>query len=606
MPSGQRQNGFKKKNSLKTWKIFFFWFFASIFAGVLCGMFYWVLSDLPAVMALEEYAPIESSNVYSSDGKLIAEFYIERRTFIPYTEIPEHVKNAFISVEDVRFYKHSGVDAIGILRAFYHDVREGSIVQGGSTITQQLAKMLFLKPDKSIIRKLKEAVLSIQIEKHYTKDEILGLYLNQVYFGTRAYGIEAASQTYFSKSAPELTISESALLASLPKAPSIYSPFKNPDKALERRRIVLQEMLKNQFITKQQYVDAAKALLPTAPNFRKYDAPYFVETLRQELEEKFGEQLYTAGYKIYSTVNLQMQKTAEDAVANGVAFVEKKTKKGIEAALVVLDLQTGHVKAMVGGADFWKNQFNRTNQALRQPGSAFKPIVYAAAITGGMTSSDTIEDTPRIFKSSKPGVSWSPKNYDGKYYGPVTLKTALAQSLNAATVNLASEVGIHNIIKIAKHLGIKSELQPYISLALGASDVTLIEMVRAYSAFATGNSIKPVMYKKIVDRSGTIVDETNPAIENRFTEEEVKEMKLMLKAVVEEGTGRGARILKKSVYGKTGTTTKYTDAWFVGFDDEIAVGVWVGRDDHTPIGVGRGGSNTALPIWIDFMKKARQ
>lgn len=597
---------FRKKNRFKNRKFFVFWFFASVFAGILCGLFYWVLSDLPAVMALEEYAPIESSHVYSADGKLIAEFYIERRTFVPHTEIPSHIKNAFVSVEDIRFYNHRGVDIVGILRAFYSDVRAGSIIQGGSTITQQLAKMLFLKPDKSIIRKLKEAVLSIQIEKHYTKDEILGLYLNQVYFGTRAYGIEAASQTYFSKPASGLTIAESALLASLPKAPSVYSPFKNPGKASERRRIVLKAMLKNQFITKQQYDDAEKTPLPDAPNFRKYDAPYFVETLRQELEEKFGEQLYTAGYKIYSTLDLHMQKAAEDAVANGISHVEKKTKKGIESALIALDIRTGHVKAMVGGADFWKNQFNRAVQALRQPGSAFKPLVYAAAITRGMTSLDTIEDVQAEFTGSKPGELWSPKNYDGKYYGLVTLKTALAQSLNAATVNLAYETGINNIIRISKQLGIKSQLQPYISLALGSSDVTLIEMTSAYSAFATGNSVKPIMYKKIVDRNGTIIYETKPAVDNRFTEEEVEEMKIMLKAVVEEGTGRGARILKKSVYGKTGTTTKYTDAWFVGFDDAIAVGVWVGRDDHTPIGYGRGGSNTALPIWIDFMKKARQ
>lgn len=576
----------------------------SAVAGIIIGFFYWTVSDLPSIKALEEYAPIESSQVYSSDGKLIAEFYVERRTFIPYYKIPGHVKKAFVSVEDIRFYRHPGVDIIGVVRAFYQDIKAGSIVQGGSTITQQLAKMLFLKPDRSIKRKIKEAALSIQIEKHYTKDEILGLYLNQAYFGTRAYGIEAAARTYFNKPVSELNVGEAALLASLPKAPSLYSPFRNPEKTRERRERVLRDMLKHKFITEPQFAEAEKSPLPATPNFRRYDAPYFVETLRHDLEAKYGNELYTAGYKIYSTLDLSLQQKAEEAVKKWVPSIEKCTRPGVEAALIAIDVRTGYIKAMVGGVDFWKNQFNRAVSASRQPGSAFKPIVYITAIKKGMTSKDKIDDSPVSFKGSRPGQMWSPKNYDGTYHGSVTLKTALAHSLNAATVRLADKVGINNVIEMAKKLGIKSELLPYMSLAIGASDVNVLEMVSAYSVFASGRRAKPVLYERIVNRDGIVIEEARPAMEDLLSEEQVKEIKILLRAVVEEGTAISAKEIKRPVYGKTGTTNDYTDAWFIGFDDKLAAGVWVGRDDHKPIGAKETGSRAALPIWIEFMGKA--
>ncbi|MDI6745138.1 MAG: penicillin-binding protein 1A [Thermodesulfovibrionales bacterium] len=576
----------------------------SAIAGIVIGSIYWVMSELPQVKALEAYKPIESSHVYSSEGELLAELYLERRTLIPHYRIPEHIKKAFVSIEDIRFYRHHGVDVIGIMRALYHDVKAGSIVQGGSTITQQLAKMLFLKPDRSIKRKIKEAVISMQIEKRYTKDEILGLYLNQAYFGTRAYGIEAASQTYFKKSTDELNIAEAALLASLPKAPSLYSPFKNPERAKERRKKVLKEMLKNKFITEAQFKDADRFPLPVTPGLGKYNVPYFIEAIRQELENKYGDELYTSGYRIYSTLSSGMQKAAEDAVKRGLFSIGKRAGTGVEAALVAVDIKTGHVKAMVGGSDFWKNQFNRAVHALRQPGSAFKPFVYTAAIEKGMTSQEKIVDSPIFLKGSKPGEVWSPKNYDGNYYGNVTLKTALAQSLNAATVRLADKLGINNVIETAKRLGIKSELQPYASLAIGASDVTLIEMVSAYSVFASGKRVNPILHEKILGRDGRIVEETRPAAEYLLSEKTAEEMKILLRAVVEEGTAQSAKELKVPVYGKTGTTNNYTDAWFIGFDDRLVVGVWVGRDNHKPIGKKEAGSRAALPIWIEFMKKA--
>ncbi len=573
-------------------------------AGIGGGFLYWTLSDLPRVNAIEEYVPVESSRVYSSDGQVLAEFYVERRTFIPHYEIPSHVKKAIISIEDVRFYGHPGVDFIGIGRALIHDIRAGAMVQGGSTITQQLAKMLFLKPAKSIKRKIREAALSIQIEKRYTKDEILGLYLNQAYFGARAYGIEAASQTYFGKSARDLTLAEAALMASLPKAPSQYSPFRNREKAEKRRALVLRQMLQLRFINQEQYEEALEEPLPETPRYRKYEAPYFIELLRQQLEKKYGNQLYTSGYKIHSTIDLGMQHAAEEALANGVRAVEKRRGSGIQASLVAIDLRTGHIKAMVGGLDFWKNQFNRATQALRQPGSAFKPFVYLAAVKDGMTAEDTINDAPISFKGSRPGQVWTPKNYDNKHHGTVTLRKALALSLNTATVRLAGRVGLENVIKTAQDLGIRSELQPYMPLALGASDVTLLEMTQAYAALASGKMTELIPYERIENRDRIVIDQMLPKHTHLFEEGVVRELKILLGAVVKEGTGMRAKELKRPVYGKTGTTNDYTDAWFIGFDENLAAGVWVGRDNHTPIGSRETGASAALPIWIEFMKAA--
>ncbi|HMK49293.1 MAG TPA: penicillin-binding protein 1A [Thermodesulfovibrionales bacterium] len=577
--------------------------FVSVITGFIGGFLYWTLSDLPNIKLLEEYAPLESSRVYSTDNKVLAELYVERRTFVPYYEIPDHVKKAFVSVEDVRFYNHPGVDIIGTFRALWHDLRAGGVVEGGSTITQQLARMLFLKPDKSMQRKIKEAALSIKIEKRYTKDEILGMYLNQAYFGTRAYGIEAASETYFGKSAKDLSVAEAALLASMPKAPSVYSPFKNPGKARDRRSIVLRQMLDNGFIKEAQYKEAVDVPMPTIPHMRKYDAPYFVEILRQQLEAKLGNELYTSGYKIMSTIDSRMQQIAEEEVTRGIATVEKRTSPGVEAALVAIDVRTGEIKALVGGSDFWKMQYNRATQAQRQPGSAFKPFVYIAAIENGMTADAYVTDSPISFPGARAGQRWAPHNYDGKYYGSVSLKTALAKSLNCATVRLAANVGVDNIIEMAQRLGIRSKLQPYLPIAIGASDVTLMDMVSAYSAFATGSLPKPIFYDKILNRDGIVVEEIHPDLEELLSEEDAEQMKVLLKAVVDEGTATRARELKRPVYGKTGTTNDYTDAWFIGFDDRLVVGVWVGRDSHKPIGPKETGAQAALPIWIEFMKR---
>ncbi len=577
-------------------------FLLSATIGAFGGFIVWSLSDLPEIKSLEGYRPMESSFIYSSDGKILAELYIERRNFIQHYNIPDRIKNAFIAIEDHRFYSHPGVDIIGILRALYKDIMAQSIVEGGSTITQQLSKMLFLKPEKSLSRKIKEAIISGQIEKRYTKDEILGMYLNQAYFGARAYGIEAAAQTYFGKSANEMSAAETALLAGLQKAPSKYSPFKNPDKALIRRQIVLKKMLENKFISKDDYERANTEPLPVKPNYRKYEAPYFVELLRQNLEAVYGDKIYTYGLKVYSTVNYEMQKAAENAITKEIKDIEKRTRPGVQAALIVIDLRNGHIKAMVGGNDFWKTQFNRATMALRQPGSAFKPFVYAAGVENGMSAEDEILDKPVSFQGAKQNSIWSPKNYNNEYHGYVSIKKALALSLNTATVRLAYNIGVDKIIMLAQKCGIKSDLQPYLPIALGASDVTPLELTAAYLVFATGKRFDLQTYEKILSRDGVVIEDKFPHSVTVISPEIVEEMKKLLREVVETGTAVKAKDIKKTLYGKTGTTNDYSDAWFIGFDDRLVVGVWVGRDDNNPIGLKETGAKAALPIWIEFMK----
>ncbi|MCX8070132.1 MAG: PBP1A family penicillin-binding protein, partial [Thermodesulfovibrionales bacterium] len=491
-------------------------------------------------------------------------------------------------------------------RQLYRNIKAKGIEEGGSTITQQLTKMLFLKPEKSITRKIKEAIIAAQIEKRYTKDEILGMYLNQSYFGTRSYGIEAASETYFGKSVAELSLAEAALLAGLQKAPTAYSPFRNPEKSKMRRKLVLTKMLENKFITKDEYDKAIDEPLPSKPNFRKYEAPYFIEYIRQQLEARYGENLYTSGLRIHTTLNYQMQKSAEESLIKGIADIEKRVKKGVQAALIAVDLKDGAIKALVGGTDFWETQFNRATMAFRQPGSAFKPFVYAAAIKEGMTENDEVLDEPVNFPGSKPNSVWSPKNYDNEYRGYVTLRTAIALSLNTATVRLAHNIGIKKIVDIAYECGIKSKLQPYLPIALGASDVIPMELTVAYGAFATGKKLEPFAYDKITNTKGSIIEERPINLGNQkviFEQEEVEERRDLLRAVVVSGTAQKAKELKKEVYGKTGTTNDFSDAWFVGFDDTLVVGVWVGRDNHKPIGNKEAGARAALPIWVDFMKK---
>ena len=587
------------------WQWFIVICFLAMGLGAFGGFIYWGISDFTEVRSLESYTPLESSFVYSSDGHQLAEFYLERRNFVPHYKIPAMVKKAFIAIEDQRFYSHSGVDFIGILRALYRDIMAQSIVEGGSTITQQLTKMLFLKPEKNIARKIKEAVISVQIEKRYTKDEILGMYLNKAYFGARAYGVEAAAQTYFGKSVTELSLAEAAMLAGLQRAPATYSPFRNSEKTSMRRQLVLKKMFENGFISRIEYQRANEEPLPIAPHHRKYEAPYFIEHLRQQLEARYGDKLYTSGLKIFSTIDYSLQQAAENAVRSGITLIEKRVPPEVQAALIAIDPADGSIKALVGGTDFWETQFNRATLALRQPGSAFKPFVYAAALEGGMSTDDEILDEPIVFPGAGPNSTWSPRNYDNQYHGLVPLKTAIALSLNCATVRLASEIGIVKIIGLAKRCGIKSTLQPYLPIALGASDVTLLDLTSAYGVFSTGRKTEPLTYERILNREGIPIEEVHPSSEEVLPQDTLDKMKELLRAVIERGTAVRAKEINRMVYGKTGTTNDFSDAWFVGFDDKLVVGVWVGRDNHKPIGPKETGAQAALPLWMDFMKHAR-
>lgn len=573
-----------------------------LFLGLLGGYTYWCITTLPDTENLDEYTPYESSKIFSYDNVLLTEFYVERRTFIPHDKIPKQVINAFIAVEDMRYYRHHGIDIIRLIGALFRNIREGAYVQGGSTITQQLAKMLFLKPEKTITRKIKEIVLSLEIEKKYSKNEILGLYLNKAYFGARAYGIESACQAYFGKSTDKIGISEAALLAALPKAPSKYSPFRNREECLNRRNYVLRRMLVAHFINEMQYEKALADPLPTQYHGRKHKAPYFVDYCKAVLEKKYGDRLYTSGLKIYTTLDYREQLKAERAVRNGIEKLGKRGVKEVQVAFLAVDLKNGRIKAMVGGTNFWESQFNRVTQAMRQPGSAFKPIVYLTALKKGFRLDDHLEDRVVTYRIDERGNTWTPHNYRDNYHNTVTLKKALALSLNAATVRLAKKVKIKNVIETAKTLGIKSKIHPFYPSALGASELSLLELVYAFAAFARGNRVEPMCIDRIIDREKLALVEPSGVREKVIDSNVLANLKCMLREVIVSGTGIRARTLNREVYGKTGTTNDYADAWFIGFDDKIVAGVWVGRDNREPIGKNETGSRAALPIWIEYMK----
>lgn len=593
--------------------IFFYLFMmlSAMLIGGAIGYFLFSVWDLPEVQTLEEYRPSITSRVYSDAGRPLAEFYVEKRTPVSISDVPDRLIQALIATEDVRFYRHRGLDIHGIARAMYRNIRAGRIIEGGSTLTQQLAKVLFLTPERSYNRKLKEMVLALKIEQRYTKKEILSLYLNQIYFGSGAYGVEAAAQTYFGKPARDLNLAECALLAGLPRSPKRYSPFKDPERALGRRAYVLNRMTDMHIITPEEAEDAKKAPLPSQPYTAiGGPAPYFVEYIRQKVEERFGSGiLYSGGINIYTSINDELQAHAEAAVKAGVAEVEARRSKKIknppplQAALVAIEPATGHIRAMVGGMNFGKSQFNRAWQARRQPGSAFKPIVYAAALDKGFGPADLIDDSPATFSTSDK-KTWTPENFTKTYHGKVTLRRALAQSLNVATVRLLEKVGIEETIKYAQRLGIKSSLTPYLSLALGSFDVTLLELTSAYAVFANhGVRLDPVAILSITDITGRRLYMSDSLPVQAIKPETAYLITNLLRGVIENGTGYKARKLGRPAAGKTGTTNEYRDAWFVGYVPSLVTGVWVGYDDHRSIGPGETGARAALPIWLDFMKR---
>jgi penicillin-binding protein 1A len=687
------------------------------------GVFFYLGRDLPKISSLKDYHPSVITTVLSDDNQKIAEFYKERRIVVPLKDIPKQLQQAFIAAEDARFYKHQGIDLISIMRAFFKNLEAGTIVQGGSTITQQVTKSFLLTPERSYKRKIKEAILAYRIDKIFSKEDILYLYLNQIYLGHGAYGVEAAAENYFGKSVNELNLAECAILAGLPQAPSRYSPFHYPEKAKQRQIYVLNRMVSEGYITDLQASEAINTELDIQPRRNWYleKVPVYTEDIRRYVEKKYGEDaLYTQGLKIYAAVNVGMQKAARTQIQEGLKALDRRqgyrgplqqlktdeiesfsqqiekeqalhplapgvVTKGVvididdkagkvtvrmggqrgviaiddmrwarkpnpdvpyyqarlsrpsqalflgdviqveakehdpktdlwklsldqtpaaQAALLCIEAGTGLVKVMVGGLDFTQSQFNRAIQSRRQPGSAFKPVIYAAALDKGYTPATVIIDSPIVLKDEEHDFTWKPKNYGKKFYGPTLLREALAKSRNVVTIKILQDIGIDYVIDYAQKLGIESPLHRDLSIALGSSGVSLLEIVQAYSIFANqGYLVQPAFITKIEDRNGNILEEMNPVRKKVIEESTAYIMTSLLEGVVKFGTARRIRALHRPVAGKTGTTNNLYDAWFVGYTPRYITGVWVGFDQERSLGAGETGSRAASPIWLGFMQE---
>jgi len=690
------------------------------------GTYFYLSEDLPRISTLKDYRPPIITTVYSDDNRKIAEFYKERRIVIPLSKMPKMLTEAFIAAEDARFYQHQGIDIFSIIRAFFKNIEAGTIVQGGSTITQQVTKSFLLTPERSYIRKLKEAILAYRIDKSFSKDEILFLYLNQIYLGHGAYGVEAASENCFGKSVQGLNLAECAMLAGLPQAPSRYSPFRHPERAKQRQIYVLNRMLAEGFITNIQATEAINRVLDIKPRRNWYieEVPVYTEHIRRYLEKKYGaDALYKEGFKVYAAVNIEMQKAAREEITKGLQALDKRqgyrgplnhlvpedietyakelqteydlqpleegrAVKGVvievdnnentvtirmgnslgiidladmrwarkpdpeisffetrvnrpgevlsvgdvilvtvksriedtdmwslaleqkpkaQSALLCLETETGLAKVMVGGRDFKESQFNRAVQSRRQPGSAFKPIVYAAAVDKGYTPATMIIDSPIVFEDTERDFTWKPRNYGEKFFGPTLLRKAIAKSRNVITIKILRDIGVDYAIDYARKLGITSHLSRDLSIALGSSGIALLEIVKAYSVFANGGYlVEPVFITKIVDRDGNVIEEVNPDREKVIEKNTAYIMTSLLESVVKKGTGWRVRDLKRPVAGKTGTTNNLYDAWFVGFTSRYVTGTWVGFDEEGSLGKSETGSRAASPIWLRFMKRILQ
>ena len=586
---------------------------AGMAAGGLIGAFFAFTRDLPQIRTLEAFRPQAVTRIYSADKQLLAELYLEKRDPVPLDSIPSYIIAALIATEDRKFYTHSGLDLKGIARALIKDIIAGEFVEGASTITQQLAKTLFLTSRKTMVRKIKEAILAFQLERRYTKDEILELYLNQVYFGSGAYGVKSAARMFFNKPVGNLSLAECALIAGMPKSPSRFSPLINADLALKRRNIVLRQMLATGNIGVEDYNQAvAEEIRIGGKSKNLARTPYFVEYVKKYLEDILGaSRLYKGGLSIYTTLDLKLQSAAQRAVADGLLALDKRMEKQNirqavpQAALVAQDVKSGAILAMVGGRDFDKSPFNRATAARRQPGSAFKPIVYAYAVEQGFAQNKLILDAPVAFKGTGENNDWHPQNFSKAFLGEITLRKALAISQNIPAVRLIEMLGPNSVARFAHRLGIESNLAPYLSLSLGSSEVTLLDLTTAYTVFARGGKwIEPFGTMEVTDHRNRIIWRAKPQKKLVMSREGAAIVTNMLEGVVQEGTGRKALNLRGPVAGKTGTTNNYQDALFIGFSPAIAAGVWVGLDPGGTLGDRETGAKAALPIWIQFMKNA--
>ncbi len=618
------------------------------------GFYAFLRSAMPSVEELENFSPVLSTKLLDRNDVVIKEIYTQRRSYVPLAETPLWATQAFLAVEDHKFYDHWGVRPLALVGAVLKNVLHLDFhFRGASTITQQLSRNLYYSSQRTVVRKMREVLTAIEIERYYSKDEILEMYLTQTYFGAGAYGIAAAASTYFSKAPSDLTIEEAALLAAIPKSPTRYNPLNNPDNALLRRNVVLHRMYDVDFLTEAVYDSVRQIPLnlnPSTIDGQLGIAPYFTEIVRQKLNgigRTFGFDPYSDGVTVHTTLDATLQACAEEAVSKTLPDIQKKvstTFRGrdlnrvltklypnlsqkdrkrltadthfvdslankyvaVQVAFVALDPATGNILAMIGGRDFEESKFNRAVQAVRQPGSAFKPFVYAAAIDSGTPITKLISND-RISLTGARGAPWSPQNYDGDYGGLVDLREGLRRSLNMVSVRLIREATTaKDVAKLGHQLGISTELDPYDALALGSSGVIPLELAAAYSVFEQGGVYsKPQYILSVEDQLGQTISAYRPERQVVLSEETAFLVESLLRTVVDRGTAAGLRStygFRKPAAGKTGTTNDYTDAWFVGFTPHLVAGVWVGLDDPAKsLGAGMQGGRVALPIWAKFI-----
>lgn len=625
----------------KTRRGFAFWRFLSAFVGytslfvllgtlaaivVLASIFHEVTKDLPSPEQLVNYDPGGVTEIYATDKDpktkrhiVLGQVYAENREFVPITRIPAVLKNATVAIEDERFYSHPGVDLKALARIVYVAARQGQFEQGGSTLTQQLARNVYLTRRRTITRKAQEMMLALQIEKNYSKEEILEMYLNEVNYGAGAYGVQAAARTYFGRSVGKLSLSQAALIAGLPQRPSELDPYKNKKAAIARRNVILAKMAQLGYITPKQAKVARSNgvfLVPQKKKSREFKAPYFTNLVIRQLVEKYGyDKVYKGGLKVYTTLNWRMQQTAERSLQNGVAGGRRA--RVTEGSLVSVEPRTGYIRALVGGVNFKKNQFNNAVQGRRQPGSAFKVFVYAAAFDlGRFRPSSTIRDLPTTFGRGR--KAYSPQNYGGGYHGYVTIRQALTHSYNIPAVVVANEIGVRRVIGYARRMGIVSPLAPDLSLALGSHPVSPLEMACAYAVLANGgNRAQPMGIIRVLAHNGETLENNIPQVEQAVIKEStVTQLSGILQDVVTRGTAAGAAGIEavSHAHGKTGTTNDNKDAWFVGYTPELCTAVWVcGVQRYEKNGQvvarylpmsGVTGGHVCAPIWARFMRIA--
>lgn len=627
---------------------------ATIGGFILGGIFFisFLSQDLPSLTQLELYEPELSTKLYSQDGKVVKELFIKKRTYTPLDSIPDIIKQAVLATEDREFYSHWGFNSKRFVKALLVDILAMRYKQGASTLSQQLARTLYLTTEKKITRKIKELLTAIQIEHTYTKDEIFEMYLNMIYFGHGAYGVQSAAYRYFKKRLNDLTLEEVTLIIAQAPSPSYFSPYRNPEAALRRRNIILRNMLVCNHISLNEYEYAKNRplkLSPLNPEEEFGIAPYFTEWVRQQLQSKYGKDVYTDGLTVYTTLDTRIQAAAEKATKAHLPTIQEKINKNfktgnkwrkfidpellrkksfnelksdpvlvdslieanatVQVALVSIDPKTGYVLAMIGGRDFGESKFNRAIQAKRQPGSAFKPIAFTAAIDNGYSPSTELLNQP-VVVIMPDGTRWNPPNYDHSEGGPTTLRCGLQHSLNLVAARLVQElVPPRVVVDFAHKLGISNELQAVDAIALGACEVVPIEITSAFGVFANkGLLAKSISIIKVVDKYGNVLEENTPVIREALRKEVAYIIANMLESVIDHGTGVRTRYMyhfDRPAGGKTGTTNDYVDAWFIGFTPQIVSGVWVGIDSRQiSLGASADGARVALPIWAPFMKQA--